>query len=164
VEELGLEKIEMWRKEKGITQKDLSERSGVPLGTLTKITTGTTYDPKLETITAILNALGKNLNDLNDSTVPITRATTDTNREYNILNDFRALNRYGQEKAANYIKDLSDDYLSIAGIDEEGNFVDEFAKKESLEIICDMAKLPKEAIGDLKAVLEFLDSKYKNKG
>lgn len=63
---MGLKKIEQFRKEKGITQKELSLLSGVPLGTLTKIITGETSDPKLETIKAITRALGCTLDELGD--------------------------------------------------------------------------------------------------
>lgn len=55
------------RKEKGISLDELCERSGVPKGTLSKITAGITNNPTLETVRSIANALGCTLDDLDDN-------------------------------------------------------------------------------------------------
>lgn len=54
------------RKEKGISLDELCERSGVPKGTLSKITAGITDNPTLETVKAIARALGCTLDDFDD--------------------------------------------------------------------------------------------------
>lgn len=59
-------KINKFKKELGLTNAQLSQKSGVPLSTLDKITSGTTLDPKLETVRAIAKALGKTLDDFDD--------------------------------------------------------------------------------------------------
>ena len=51
----------------GITTEELSRRSGVPLGTLNKILSGATKDPKLETLKAIARVLGCTLDDFDDT-------------------------------------------------------------------------------------------------
>ncbi|MEA5085072.1 MAG: helix-turn-helix transcriptional regulator [Lachnospiraceae bacterium] len=63
---MGLEKINMYKKEKGITNKELSEITGIPKSTIDKITSGTNPNPQLETVKTIVYALGKTLGDLMD--------------------------------------------------------------------------------------------------
>jgi transcriptional regulator with XRE-family HTH domain len=64
---MGLEKINELKKKKGLTSEQLSNGSGVPLGTLNKILNGTTKDPKLETLKALARVLGCKLDDFDDS-------------------------------------------------------------------------------------------------
>lgn len=49
-----------------MTAEELSNQSGVPLGTLNKILSGATKDPKLETLKAIARVLGMSLDDFDD--------------------------------------------------------------------------------------------------
>lgn len=63
---MGLEVINILRKQAGLTNEQLAEQSGVPLGTLTKITTGITKDPKLETLKAIARVLNCSLEAFDD--------------------------------------------------------------------------------------------------
>lgn len=63
---MGLEKISEYKKKLGITTDELSKRSGIPLGTLNKILSGATKDPKLETLKAIARVLGLSLDDFDD--------------------------------------------------------------------------------------------------
>lgn len=55
------------KKKSGKTLKQISEESKVPLGTLNKLFSGQTKDPKLETVQAVVHALGYTLDDLDDS-------------------------------------------------------------------------------------------------
>ena len=54
--ELGM-LIQQKRRQAGLTIDELSERSGVPKGTLNKIINGVTRDPQLETVKALARAL-----------------------------------------------------------------------------------------------------------
>ena len=47
-----------------MTLKQISDKSGVPVGTLNKLFAGQTKDPKLETIRAVVYSLGYTLDDL----------------------------------------------------------------------------------------------------
>ena len=47
-----------------MTTEELSEKSGVPLGTLNKILAGQTIDPKFETLKAICKALDLTAKDI----------------------------------------------------------------------------------------------------
>lgn len=60
-------KINEIRKRKGLSIDELCELSGIPKGTLSKITAGITTSPTLDTVRAIANALGCKLDDLDDS-------------------------------------------------------------------------------------------------
>ncbi len=77
---MGLEKIAEYKKKLGITTEVLSQKSGVPIGTLNKILSGATKDPKLETIKSIAHVLGLTLDDFDDER-PTTAAAhkLDTN-------------------------------------------------------------------------------------
>lgn len=70
---MGLDKINEYKKKLGLTTEELSKQSGVPIGTLNKILSGATKDPKLETLKSIARVLGLTLNDFDDDT-PITIA------------------------------------------------------------------------------------------
>ncbi|WP_347256276.1 helix-turn-helix transcriptional regulator [Anaerostipes sp. PC18] len=63
---MGLEKISEYKKKLGITTEELSKRSGVPVGTLNKILSGQTKDPKLETLKSIARVLNCTLDDFDD--------------------------------------------------------------------------------------------------
>lgn len=66
---MGLEKIAEYKKKLGMTTEELSNQSGVPLGTLNKILSGATKDPKLETLKAIARVLGMSLDDFDDLSI-----------------------------------------------------------------------------------------------
>ena len=56
--------IKKYRNELGISQDKLSKLANVTLHTLTKIESGATVDPRIETVNKIANALGVSLDDL----------------------------------------------------------------------------------------------------
>ena len=58
------------RRSLGLSIDQLVEKSGVPKGTLTKVLTGASANPALETVKAIAYALGLTLNDLEENRVP----------------------------------------------------------------------------------------------
>ncbi len=71
---MGLDKIAIYKKKLNLTTEELSAKSGVPVGTLNKILSGATKDPKLETLKAIARVLGLTLNDFDDESAPTTIA------------------------------------------------------------------------------------------
>jgi transcriptional regulator with XRE-family HTH domain len=54
----AVELIKKYKKEKKMNSEELSIKSGIPLGTLTKILSRATTDPKFGTIVALAKALG----------------------------------------------------------------------------------------------------------
>lgn len=80
--------LELWRKtkrERGMTYQDISERSGIPLGTIKNIFAGYTPDPRESTIKAIELALGV-------ATVIERIPTSLSPEETRLLETFRKLN------------------------------------------------------------------------
>lgn len=68
--------LKEFKKKSGKTTKQISEESGVPLGTLNKLFAGQTKDPKLDTLRAVVHCLGYTLDDL---------CPTDTKKEPNTV-------------------------------------------------------------------------------
>ena len=56
-----IDRIKLLKKEKKITNEVLSEKTGIPLGTLTKIMAGISESPKLSNIVSICEALDSTL-------------------------------------------------------------------------------------------------------
>ena len=88
---MGLEIINQRKKVKKLTNEDLSVLSGVPKGTIDKITSGATKDPKLETLKALARVLDCSLSDFDDpkdcKPEPSPDQTTLQNR-INILTEY----------------------------------------------------------------------------
>ena len=61
---MWLKNFNQMRQESGMSLDDLSEKSGVPKGTLAKITSGITKAPSLETMRSLVYAMGYTLDDL----------------------------------------------------------------------------------------------------
>lgn len=59
------------------TLKQISDESGVPIGTLNKLFAGQTKDPKLDTIRSVVHALGYTLDDLEDRPKKNSPSTTE---------------------------------------------------------------------------------------
>lgn len=100
---MGLEKIAEYKKKLGITTDELSIRSGVPLGTLNKILSGQTRDPKLETLKAIARVLNCTLDDFDDTS---QKETTFQDMEILIARNGRKLS---PDERFRLIKLLSED-------------------------------------------------------
>ncbi len=60
------DKIKRFMDKKNIGNKELSEKSGVPLRTVNNILSGVTENPTLETMRSIAKALGCTLDDFDD--------------------------------------------------------------------------------------------------
>jgi len=56
--------IKKYREKKGISQDKLSKLAGITLHTITKIESGATPDPRIETVKKIADALGVSVDDL----------------------------------------------------------------------------------------------------
>jgi transcriptional regulator with XRE-family HTH domain len=56
--------IKKYREKQGISQDKLSKLAGVTLHTITKIESGATPDPRIETVKKIADALGISVDDL----------------------------------------------------------------------------------------------------
>lgn len=106
------------RKSKNLSVDELCERSGIPKGTLSKITAGITTSPTLDTVRAIANALNCTLDDLDDKPLESKKSPDgagggaegepgDDLRSI-LIRNFDQLNQEGQER----LVETSDDMVS----------------------------------------------------
>ena len=101
---MGLEIINELKKNRGLTSEELSKKSGVPLGTLNKILSGVTKDPKLETLRALAKTLDCNLDDFDDNKNNLEKNNDKTNTEF--LQILQSLNPAFRDYALKLIKSL----------------------------------------------------------
>lgn len=102
---MGLEKINEIRREKRMDLATLAELSGVPYGTLSKITAGITKDPKLETVKSIARTLGVTIDVFDDVPSRQQAEGSDpqfTPEEKNLIKKYRGLDTHGK-KAVDWI-------------------------------------------------------------
>lgn len=88
-------KLNQRKKELNLTNEKLSELSGVPIGTLSKITAGIIKNPTLTTLKQITTALNMTLDELLDDNVSIQQNTE--------LNGYDSLSDEGKKKVSEYI-------------------------------------------------------------
>lgn len=92
-----IDRIKQLKAEQKITNDELSERTGIPLGTLSKILAGISDSPKLSNIVLICNALGCSL-DYAVSGIPENRNNfTLEPGEISLIENYRELDRHGRE-------------------------------------------------------------------
>ena len=91
---MGLERINDYKKIKNLTNKDISEITGISISSLDKITSGNNTNPKLETVKLICGALGCKLSDLLDDDNSKEEFTL---QEVNTIKKYRTLDEYGKE-------------------------------------------------------------------
>ena len=93
---MGLEKINDMRKHIGMSIDELSEKSGVPKGTLSKITAGITKNPSIDTVKAIVHTMGFTLDDLDD--FPRSKSGNDLSAEnMELIKKYSNLDAHGKK-------------------------------------------------------------------
>lgn len=104
------ERVKRIKKEKGITNDALSAASGIPLGTLGKLLSGFTEEPKLSSAIAIANALGCSLEFLATGKEELPRPTE---AEMARIEKYRVLDAHGA-RICDFI--LEEEYLRCAAL------------------------------------------------
>ena len=100
------EYINRRRKELNMTVDELVERSGLPKGTVSKITAGINTNPKLTTIEAICRAL---MISVDDAMGLAPAASVFSMNEIDHINKYRSLDKHGR-KAIDSILDIEYEY------------------------------------------------------
>ncbi len=98
--------LDLWKKtkrERNMTYQDISERSGIPLGTIKNIFAGYTPDPRESTIIAIEQALGVETRLIH---VHHNGASKLPNDEQALLDAFRKLPEDLRHRASVYLQKL----------------------------------------------------------
>lgn len=119
---MGFEIINKLKKEKGLTNAQLSKLSGVTLSTLDKITSGANTNPKLDTLQAICRALGCRLDDFDDTPPQTKKAPLHSSEAMKLAKDYDDLDNHGQSA----VRGLMDEELNrMAELDELAQEPDE---------------------------------------
>lgn len=118
---MWLKKFNELRKSSGMNLDDISKKSGVPMGTLSKITSGITKSPSIETIKAIVYSMGYTLDDLDDKP---KNAYSLLEQEH--IKKYRALDDHGK-KVVNLVLEEESNRMEEMGKnpvdDEEDNLI-----------------------------------------
>lgn len=85
------EKIRSIKNKEGLTTQELSQKSGIPLGTLNKLLSGVIEEPKLSVALALCRALGVSLGALLEED-----AVSLSQDEQKLLKDYRNSDGYGK--------------------------------------------------------------------
>lgn len=93
---MGLEKINDMRKHIGMSIDELCEKSGVPKGTLSKITAGITKNPSVDTVKSIVHAMGFTLDDL-DNFPNLKSKSIFSISEMDHIKKYRTLDEHGKK-------------------------------------------------------------------
>ena len=92
-----ISRIKKLKSEKKITNDKLSELTGIPLGTLSKILAGISDSPKLSNMVLIAEALGCSLDYIVSGTPENTNNYTLSLEEIAFIEDYRQLDSHGRE-------------------------------------------------------------------
>ena len=92
-----LDRIKLMKNEKKMTNEQLSERTGIPLGTLSKILAGMSDSPKLSNIIAICNALDCSVEYIVSGTPENTNNYTLSGEEIRMIESWRELDSFGRD-------------------------------------------------------------------
>ena len=92
-----IERIKKLKNEKKITNDRLSELTGIPLGTLSKILAGISDSPKLVNIVAIADALECSVDYLVSGVPQNTNNYTLSPDEMQLIENYRLLDGFGQD-------------------------------------------------------------------
>ncbi|MBQ9773653.1 MAG: helix-turn-helix domain-containing protein [Clostridia bacterium] len=92
-----LDRIKQLKNEKKMTNDRLSELTGIPLGTLSKLLAGMSDSPKLSNIIAICSALNCSVEYVVSGTPENTNNYTLDSAEIRMIEAWRALDSYGKD-------------------------------------------------------------------
>lgn len=90
---MWLDKLKLLKLQSGMTYRDISERTGIPLTTIEKLFSGRTQEPRFTMVTELARAMGGTLDDNG-----ITR------REQELLDKLRELDTDGLQRVSHTIE------------------------------------------------------------
>ena len=94
--ETYLDRIKKIKNEQKLTNDQLAERSGIPLGTLSKILAGMSDSPKLSNMIALCGALGCSVDYIVSGTPDNHNNYTLNAEEINLIESYRRLDKWGR--------------------------------------------------------------------
>lgn len=75
---MNLAKLQEYKEHSGLTSQQIADISAVPLGTVTKILSGTTPNPGIESLAPIVIAVGGSLDEICDNPQPDKAVLTES--------------------------------------------------------------------------------------
>lgn len=66
--------LKQMRKSSGMTLDEVSKKSGVPMSTISRISSGETKEPSISTVIALVQAMGGSMDDLTDAPKTVQNA------------------------------------------------------------------------------------------
>ncbi len=94
--ETYLDRIKLLKNQQKMTNEQLSERSGIPLGTLSKILAGMSDSPKFSNMIAICGALGCSVEYIASGLPENTNNYTLNAAEIDMVEHYRSLDQWGR--------------------------------------------------------------------
>lgn len=101
-----LERIKLKKKFLKLTNEDLASKADLPKGTLSKILSGETKDPKVTTLVAIADALDVSVNFLVYGKEASSQDVVLMDNEQNHIKKYRALDERGQRTVDTVLNNL----------------------------------------------------------
>ena len=108
-----IDRIKKLKSEKKITNDQLSDMTGIPLGTLSKILAGISDSPKLSNIVAICAALECSVDYILTGIPENTNNFTLEDREITMIENYRKLDAHSRELVAMVISKESERVVSV---------------------------------------------------
>lgn len=99
------DKIKKIRKNKGLTQSQFSEITGIAINSISRYEKGE-RKPTTDILKKIADGLNVDIKELFDDETSFSNSFDKS--EQSLINDFRSLNENGQTKVVEYVKDLTE--------------------------------------------------------
>lgn len=117
--ETYIDRIKQMKAERKLTNDRLSELSGIPLGTLSKLMAGMNESPKLSNIVSICRALDCSVDYIITGNPENTNNYTLSEEEISLIERYRLLDRWGKELTDEVISRENDRVASLQTEDSE---------------------------------------------
>jgi SOS-response transcriptional repressor LexA/DNA-binding Xre family transcriptional regulator len=117
-----IDRIKQLKSEKKITNDQLSEMTGIPLGTLSKILAGISDSPKLSNVVAICAALDCSVDYVLTGIPENTNNYTLTDREMTMIENYRKLDPHSRELVSMVIAKESERGATVVASTAERGF------------------------------------------
>ena len=115
-----IDRIKQLKSEKKITNDQLSDMTGLPLGTLSKILAGISDSPKLSNIVAICGALECSVDYILTGIPENTNNYTLTDREISLIESYRKLDGHSRELVSMVISKEAERGMETVNHSERG--------------------------------------------
>ena len=145
--ETYLDRIKRVKNEQKLTNDQLAERSGIPLGTLSKILAGMSDSPKLSNMIALCGALGCSMEYIVNGTPDNNNNYTLDASEIEMIEKYRLLDSWGRSMVETVVAKESERVLAMKQTTED-TVVEKPTMEERRAKILDGSKLVNRYAGE----------------